>query len=279
MTPSSEPFDPYYHWLGIPPEEQPPNHYRLLGIQPLEENREVIQNAADRQMAHLRTFQSGPRAAASQKILNEVSAARVCLLSPEKKAAYDQPLRNSTAPVSTLPARPPAVTPPNASPPSPETLPSAKGLHDNVDVGSATYFANESSVAPIVNSVVRRRRSRLPLFVALTACGVLLTVIAIAVAPYVIGWPPVESSLVLNWPASERAEASLSIDGRQIDLSTEGTVTDDTIELELATGPHDYRITPAVSIAGRSICAAVGRATAARNYLHPDPSFQDAAGR
>ena len=28
-------FDPYYKWLGIPPEEQPPNHYRLLGIQDL----------------------------------------------------------------------------------------------------------------------------------------------------------------------------------------------------------------------------------------------------
>ena len=25
-------FDPYRKWLGIPPQEQPPNHYRLLGI-------------------------------------------------------------------------------------------------------------------------------------------------------------------------------------------------------------------------------------------------------
>ena len=25
-------FDPYHKWLGILPEEQPPNHYRLLGI-------------------------------------------------------------------------------------------------------------------------------------------------------------------------------------------------------------------------------------------------------
>ena len=62
MSQSGEPFDPYYQWLGIPPEEQPPNHYRLLGIQLFEENREVIQNAADRQMVHLRSFQNGPRA-------------------------------------------------------------------------------------------------------------------------------------------------------------------------------------------------------------------------
>ena len=27
----SDHFDPYYTWLGIPPEEQPPDHYRLIG--------------------------------------------------------------------------------------------------------------------------------------------------------------------------------------------------------------------------------------------------------
>jgi hypothetical protein len=26
-------FDPYYHWLGIAPKDQPPNHYRLLGVE------------------------------------------------------------------------------------------------------------------------------------------------------------------------------------------------------------------------------------------------------
>ena len=95
MSQSGEPFDPYYQWLGIPPEEQPPNHYRLLGIRLFEENSEVIQNAADRQMVHLRTFQNGPRAAQSQKLLNEVAAAKLCLLSPDKKAAYDAHLRSA----------------------------------------------------------------------------------------------------------------------------------------------------------------------------------------
>lgn len=86
-------FDPYHRWLGIPPEEQPPHHYRLLGIRLFEDQPEVIEHAADRQMAHLRTFQVGPHAALSQKLLNEVTAARHCLLKPEKKAAYDQFLR------------------------------------------------------------------------------------------------------------------------------------------------------------------------------------------
>ena len=27
-----ENFDPYHKWLGISPKDQPPHHYRLLGI-------------------------------------------------------------------------------------------------------------------------------------------------------------------------------------------------------------------------------------------------------
>ncbi|MCR4411610.1 MAG: hypothetical protein NUV77_04185, partial [Thermoguttaceae bacterium] len=91
-------FDPYHQWLGIPPEDQPPHHYRLLGIPVFEENAEVIQTAADRQMAHLRTYQTGPNAVLAQKLLNEVAAARVCLLREDKKAAYDIQLRSRLAP-------------------------------------------------------------------------------------------------------------------------------------------------------------------------------------
>ena len=83
-------FDPYHQWLGIPPDEQPPDYYRLLGIRREEDDPVVIENAADRQMAHLKTFQAGPRSADSQRLLNEVAAARVCLLNPSKKNAYDQ---------------------------------------------------------------------------------------------------------------------------------------------------------------------------------------------
>src|SRR5436190_7236357 len=72
-------FDPYYTWLGIPPAEQPPNHYRLLGIQLFEPNADVIAHAADRQMMHLRSFQQGAHSALSQRLLNEVAGARICL--------------------------------------------------------------------------------------------------------------------------------------------------------------------------------------------------------
>ena len=88
-----ESFDPYHQWLGIPPAEQPPNHYRLLAVPLFEADQNVIAHAADRQMAHLRTFQAGPHGKDSQRLLNEVAAARVTLLNPEKKAAYDASLR------------------------------------------------------------------------------------------------------------------------------------------------------------------------------------------
>lgn len=43
-----ESFDPYYRWLGIPPKHQPPNHYRLLGLELFENDVEVIRDAAER---------------------------------------------------------------------------------------------------------------------------------------------------------------------------------------------------------------------------------------
>jgi formylglycine-generating enzyme required for sulfatase activity len=89
----AEPFDPYHVWLGIPPGERPVNHYRLLGIEAFESNPEVIENAADQRMLLLRTFQVGRYSDLSQKMLNEVATAKVCLLRPEKKAVYDEQLR------------------------------------------------------------------------------------------------------------------------------------------------------------------------------------------
>lgn len=86
-------FDPYHVWLGIPPAEQPPHHYRLLGIAPLESDRAVIEAAADRQMTFLRQHGAGEHGDESQRILNEVSKALVELLNPARKAAYDERLK------------------------------------------------------------------------------------------------------------------------------------------------------------------------------------------
>ena len=82
-------FDPYHKWLGIPPEKQPANYYQLLGIQPEETDREVIEEAALRQSSHLRSYQLGPHAALCTKLLNEIAAAQAVLLNPAKRSAYD----------------------------------------------------------------------------------------------------------------------------------------------------------------------------------------------
>ncbi len=89
-------FDSYHVWLGIPPAEQPPDNYRLLGIARFEENLEVIESAADRQMAHVRSFQNGSRAKESQRLLNEIASARVCLLGATAKQKYDVSLRRGS---------------------------------------------------------------------------------------------------------------------------------------------------------------------------------------
>src|SRR6478736_2338169 len=93
-----ERFDPYYKWLGIPPRDQPAHHYRLLGIELFESDPQVIESAADRQMAHVRSYQSGPHSAQSQEVLNVLAAAKICLLRPPQKAVYDQKLRASLPP-------------------------------------------------------------------------------------------------------------------------------------------------------------------------------------
>ena len=110
----AEKFDPYYKWLGIPPKDQPPHHYRLLGIELFEEDRDVIDAAANRVMAYLKDLATGDEADYSQKLLNEIAQARICLLNKDKKAAYDQQLR---ARFEATPAAPEPVEWPMAVPP------------------------------------------------------------------------------------------------------------------------------------------------------------------
>ncbi len=122
-----DPFDPYRKWLGISPEDRPPHHYRLLGIEPLEPDPDVIANAADGRMAQVKNFQIGKYSQLSQRILNEIAAARLCLLSPERKKQYDRKLRpRLEAEMKGLPqAAPPAVRkpPPRTGPASQTSIP------------------------------------------------------------------------------------------------------------------------------------------------------------
>ncbi len=93
----TEAFNPYRKWLGIPEQDQPPHHYRLLGIEVFESDPDVISNAADGRMAQVKNYQAGRYSQESQRLLNEIAAAKVCLLNAAKKAEYDLRLRQSLA--------------------------------------------------------------------------------------------------------------------------------------------------------------------------------------
>ena len=86
-------FDPYYKWLGIPPKDQPPNFYRLLGIDLYEPDPEVIAIAAEQRIRHVQSFQSGEYALISQKLQKKIIAVRDYLLDSEKKEEYDTSLK------------------------------------------------------------------------------------------------------------------------------------------------------------------------------------------
>lgn len=88
-------FDPYHKWLGISPRDQPPSHYRLLGIDQYESDPEVIEAAAERRMSFLHQYVTGDHIADAQGLLNELAAARVCLLDPKRRRLYDQQLASS----------------------------------------------------------------------------------------------------------------------------------------------------------------------------------------
>ncbi len=112
----TEEFDPYQKWLGIPPKHQPPHHYRLLGLELFESDPDSIDNSASRQMAHVRTYQTGTHVELSQRILNEISSAKLCLLDPKQKSAYDAQLKAKVADMTDVPLAKPAAPRPRAIP-------------------------------------------------------------------------------------------------------------------------------------------------------------------
>jgi pSer/pThr/pTyr-binding forkhead associated (FHA) protein len=90
-----ERIDVYHQWLGIPPQHQPPSLYRLLGIADFESDAGVIRSAAERQTMHVRRLSRGRFIDAGQELLNEIAYAKLNLIDPGKRSAYDEVLRQS----------------------------------------------------------------------------------------------------------------------------------------------------------------------------------------
>lgn len=158
-------FDPYYKWLGIPPAEQPPDHYRLLGLRRFEPDPEVIEAAAERCVAFLQTVAIGQYVAESQRLLNHVAAARRCLLKAESRRVYDSQLRDRQPDA--------ASTPPPAPPPSP---PSVSPIPPRLDAPAASGKARHGSgpwSRPLILQLVAGSGFLLVLGLAVLAWGLL----------------------------------------------------------------------------------------------------------
>lgn len=107
-------FDPYLSWLGIGPEERPPSHYRLLALVPFESRTERIEEASSVRGALLVPHLAGPQRELARRLLDEVEAARQCLLDPAMRAGYDAGLRAARG--APRPAAPTGAAPPVAIP-------------------------------------------------------------------------------------------------------------------------------------------------------------------
>lgn len=93
-------FDPYWEWLGLEARGGAPDHYGLLGLERLESDRDLIARAAERALTRVRQSRPGAHAAEWGRLLDELSEAKKCLLSPVKKAAYDARLMGRSAAAS-----------------------------------------------------------------------------------------------------------------------------------------------------------------------------------
>jgi len=174
-------FDPYYKWLGIPPESQPADHYRLLGLRLFEEDRDVIASAADRQMLHVKSFAAGKYSHHSQALLGELARAKLCLLNAARKAAYDAKLLEKIAPFEEIALLTANSRPAEAS----QSVPASKPREEQIVPAAATPSQpDEVSINfDSLNEFGTRRKKRPQNSAVLILC--LLTV-GLAILGYVI---------------------------------------------------------------------------------------------
>jgi hypothetical protein len=97
-TPKPSDFDPYYRWLGIPRGQRPPNHYRLLGISPKEEDNDLIKAAVERQTLLVKDQKEPEQEQLATRLLYEIQEAGMVILDPYRRKQYDAFLEQSKPP-------------------------------------------------------------------------------------------------------------------------------------------------------------------------------------
>src|SRR6516225_9692138 len=84
-------------WLGLPPGEWPPDHYRLLGLEPGEDNAELIEQRVHQRLDAVRCYQMMHPEQATEA-MNRLAQAFVCLTEPASKKQYDSELLGGPTP-------------------------------------------------------------------------------------------------------------------------------------------------------------------------------------
>ncbi|TVS19902.1 MAG: hypothetical protein EA424_06695 [Planctomycetaceae bacterium] len=212
-------FDPYYKWLGIPPRDQPPHHYRLLGIELFESDRDVIDAAANRVMSYLKDLAIGDDAQHSQKLLNEVARVRLCLLNRKKKDEYDTQLRSKLEAEEKQQVPEPPATPRESlnAPPGPPPAPPAlspttvvPALKLNRDKPGRRPTKKSSRTADTDRH--SQPKSRAPLLIVAGAAFILLIAVAAGAVllltggnQQTVGSPPIHLP-ESNWTQPSHAE-------------------------------------------------------------------------
>lgn len=172
-------FDPWSEWLGIAPDQQPADHYRLLGLAAFESDAAAIERAADERMAIVRKHQTGPRGAITQQVLNRLAAAKQCLLDPATRGAYDAVLRGQMAAQASAAAKAKKRTPTQAPPAFDFTAPP---MNAAIDVGMDADGTSSRSVSRRGETAVAPRRAVRPIVVL----SVGLSIVTAAVGAWVI---------------------------------------------------------------------------------------------
>ena len=140
-------FNPYHKWLGIPLNQQPADHYRLLGIVRGECDPDVITHAAEQRTLHLKSISTGQHGELSRLLLDEVSRACNCLLDAKQKTAYDNLLQTNQN-TSPLPEPPPLH-----SSVSEGFFPSDDGVNRNNDAEQHHPYAEDNNSSPLAINI------------------------------------------------------------------------------------------------------------------------------
>jgi hypothetical protein len=88
--------DVYRDWLGIKEAARPLTYYQLLRLKPFEDSAEKIREHYRKMNAHVRKFGAGEYSEQSQRLLNELAKAMLCLTDVQRKREYDISLGRET---------------------------------------------------------------------------------------------------------------------------------------------------------------------------------------